>query len=109
MHVGKRIRQLRGQKGLSQGDIERRVGLVRCHISRIENEHVLPSLDTLRRFAVALEVPLSELLCDEQEGPFLEKLQMVLKRVGKRERHLLLNFAKTLARDATAPVSKRGS
>ena len=65
--VGTRLRQLREQKGLSQGDIEKRTGLLRCHISRVENGHKLPSLETLEKFASALEVPLYQIFYDGSE------------------------------------------
>ena len=58
MAIGTRLRDLREEKGLSQGDVEKSTGLLRCYISRIENGHTIPSLDTLERFASALDVPL---------------------------------------------------
>ena len=58
MVIGTRLRSLREEKGLSQGDIEKSTGLLRCYISRIENGHTIPSLETLERFAGALDVPL---------------------------------------------------
>ena len=58
MIIGTRLRSLREVKGLSQGDIEKSTGLLRCYISRIENGHTIPSLETLERFAGALDVPL---------------------------------------------------
>src|SRR6516165_3201098 len=61
MDIGPRIRQLREEKGLSQGDIEEITGLHRTYISRVENSHVLPSLETLQRFAGVLDVPMYRL------------------------------------------------
>ena len=61
MLIGKRLRQLREQKHMSQGDIEERTGLLRCYISRVENGHTVPSLETLERFAGVLEVPMYQL------------------------------------------------
>jgi transcriptional regulator with XRE-family HTH domain len=43
---------------LSQGDIEKRTGLLRCYISRVEKGHTVPSVDTLEKMARALEVPI---------------------------------------------------
>jgi transcriptional regulator with XRE-family HTH domain len=56
--IGQRIRQIREQKKLSQGDIEETTGLLRCYVSRVENGHTVPSLETLERFAAALDIPL---------------------------------------------------
>jgi transcriptional regulator with XRE-family HTH domain len=69
MGIGERIRVLREQKQLSQGDIEERTGLLRCYISRVENGHTIPSLETLERFAGALDVPLYKLFYFDEEPP----------------------------------------
>ena len=47
MNIGETIRNFRTQRGMSQGDIEKRTGLLRCYLSRVENGHTVPSLDTL--------------------------------------------------------------
>lgn len=62
MNLGKTIRNIRQAKGISQGDLEKRTGLLRSHISRLENGHAVPSFTTLQRIASALEVSLDELL-----------------------------------------------
>ena len=62
MLIGRKLRELREQKSFSQGDIERVTGLLRCYISRVEHGHTIPSLETLERFASALEVPLYQIL-----------------------------------------------
>ena len=69
MFIGKRIRQLREEKGLSQGDIEAVSGMLRAYISRVEHGHTVPSLDSLERFAVALDVPLYQLFCEGEDAP----------------------------------------
>ena len=51
MNIGETIRNYRLQKGMSQGDIEKRTGLLRCYLSRVENGHTIPSLDTLAKIA----------------------------------------------------------
>jgi hypothetical protein len=37
--IGDRLRVLREEKQLSQGDIEKKMGLLRCYVSRVENRH----------------------------------------------------------------------
>jgi transcriptional regulator with XRE-family HTH domain len=69
MLIGQRLRLLREEKALSQGDIEKASGLLRCYISRVENGHTVPSLETLERFAKALEVPLYRLFYEGQDAP----------------------------------------
>jgi transcriptional regulator with XRE-family HTH domain len=61
MIIGDRLRELREGKSLSQGDIEKRTGLLRCYISRVENGHTVPAIETLEKMARALEVPLYQL------------------------------------------------
>jgi transcriptional regulator with XRE-family HTH domain len=61
MLIGQRLRQLREGRNLSQADVEKRTGLLRAYVSRVEKGHTVPSLDTLERWADALEVPLYQL------------------------------------------------
>src|SRR6202022_1743359 len=75
--ISDRLRELREQKKLSQGDIEKRTGLLRCYISRVENGHTVPAIETLEKLARALEVPLYQLFYDGEEPP---KLPHLLKR-----------------------------
>jgi len=75
--IGDRLRELRELKKLSQGDIEKKTGLLRCYISRVENGHTIPSVETLEKFARALEVPMYLLFYDGEEPP---KLPNLLKR-----------------------------
>jgi transcriptional regulator with XRE-family HTH domain len=123
MLIGSRLRQLREQKHMSQGDIEDRTGLLRCYISRVENAHTVPSLETLERFAAVLDVPLYQLFYSGEEAPatpsltprktleeitaengamegdaqFLVKLTNVLTRLAEPDRDVLLSLAKRLA------------
>ena len=69
MVIGDRLRDLREYKKLSQGDIERRTGLLRCYISRVENGHTVPAIETLEKFARAIEVPIYQLFYDGNEKP----------------------------------------
>ncbi len=69
MIIADRLRALREQKDLSQGDIEKRTGLLRCYISRVENGHTVPAIETLEKMARALEVPMYQLFYDGDESP----------------------------------------
>ncbi len=60
VHIGEVIRSYRGDRGLSQGDIEKRTGLLRCYLSRVENGHTVPSLETLAKIAEAMEISLAD-------------------------------------------------
>lgn len=74
MKIGDRLRALRKERELSQGDIEKRSGLLRCYISLVENGHTVPAVATLEKMARALEVPLYRLFYDGKEPPVLPKL-----------------------------------
>lgn len=69
MDVGNRLKQLREWKGLSQGKLEEHTGLLRCYISRVENGHTVPSVETLEKFTRALEMPLYQLLYEGKRPP----------------------------------------
>lgn len=123
MVIGTRLRFLREEKGLSQGDVEKTTGLLRCYISRIENGHTIPSLETLERFASALGVPLYKLFysgegepptpnlmqrkgLDElaeqsgkagEEARFLLQFKNLWAQLGDPDRDVLLTLAKKLA------------
>lgn len=60
VNIGEVIRRYRGDRGLSQGDIERRTGLLRCYLSRVENGHTVPSLETLAKIAEAMDITLAD-------------------------------------------------
>src|SRR6202049_2286722 len=77
MIIGERLRALRDEKKLSQGDIEKKTGLLRCYVSRVEHGHTVPSVETLEKMARALEIPMYKLFYDGEEPP---KLPHLLKR-----------------------------
>lgn len=117
MIVGQRLQALREHKNFSQGDIEKRTGLLRCYVSRVENGHTVPAIETLEKFARALEVPLYALLYDGDKPPqershvdddtwgsqgkdwrFLHKICGCLSRMSANDRALLLGFAEQITR-----------
>ena len=89
MIIGDRLRLLREEKELSQGDIEKRTGLLRCYISRVENGHTVPAVETIEKFARALEVPIYQLFYDGDEPPAL-----VPVRKGKKQKDEFGDFGK---------------
>jgi transcriptional regulator with XRE-family HTH domain len=125
MIIGDRLRVLREQKKFSQGEIEKRTGLLRCYISRVENGHTVPAVETLEKFARALEVPLYQLFYDGDEPPklpslpkrrpgsaliwgdsgkdarTLAKFRRLLSRADEEDRRLLLFMAKKMVKTKT--------
>jgi transcriptional regulator with XRE-family HTH domain len=93
--IADRLRAMREAKRLSQGDIEKRTGLLRCYISRVENGHTVPAIETLEKMAGALEVPLYQLFYLGEEPPKLQELpkrkpsdDIVWGSAGKEARYL---------------------
>jgi transcriptional regulator with XRE-family HTH domain len=121
MIVGDRLRALREEKKLSQGDIEKRTGLLRCYLSRVENGHTVPAIATLEKMARALEIPMYQLFYDGDEPPkllnlpnrkssdenawgssgkdarYLSKLRRLLGRTEEDNRKLILYMAQQMA------------
>ncbi len=99
MVIGERLKELRKQKQISQGDVEKRTGLLRCYISRVENGHTVPAIETLERMARALEVPMYRIFTDEAE---VEKPDISFSKAesarGTRLDSKLRPFAKALSR-----------
>ncbi len=122
MIIGDRLREMREEKKLSQGDIEKRTGLLRCYISRVENGHTVPAIETLEKLARALEVPLYHLFYDGEQPPklpnlpkrkssddiawgsggkdarFLTKLRRLLSKTDEANRKLILYMAQKMAK-----------
>ena len=121
MIIGDRLRALREEKHFSQGDIEKKTGLLRCYIYRVENGHTVPAIETLEKMARALEVPMYQLFYDGEEPPklpnlpkrkssddiawgragkdarFLSKLRRLLSKTEEGDRKLLLSMAQKMA------------
>jgi transcriptional regulator with XRE-family HTH domain len=117
--IGVTIRAFRLQLGLSQGDIEKRTGLLRCYLSRVENGHTVPSLETLQKIAAALDLPLSQFFAEdrakeihgvalsEDEIRFLTQIQRYASQLTEGDRRLLLAMVRKFSATAnsSAPFS----
>jgi transcriptional regulator with XRE-family HTH domain len=130
MIIGDRLRALREEKKLSQGDIEKRTGLLRCYVSRVENGHTVPSIETLEKWARALNIPMYQLFYEGEEPPSLpdiskktgdnmiawgsfgkqvfklRKLQRALSLMDNRRRKLLMAFALRIGSGRHTPLLK---
>ncbi len=109
--IGGTLKLIRIEKGLSQGDIEKRTGLLRSYLSRVENGHTVPSLDTLGRIAAALDVSVGKLLeqpegeeaktaatlTDKRQLRFWNLMRRYAPRLEERQRRLLVGLARKMA------------
>ncbi|RZU42653.1 helix-turn-helix domain-containing protein [Edaphobacter modestus] len=113
LNIGNTIRSYRLQKGMSQGDIEKRTGLLRCYLSRVENGHTVPSLETLQKIARALDLQLAEFFAEEivskemsslhlneDEIRFLTQVQRYSANLGESDRRLLLAMVRKFSQTA---------
>src|SRR2546422_1621820 len=83
MIIGDRLRELREQKKYAQGEVAKRAGLLKPDISRVENGHLVPAVETLEKFARALEVPIYQLFYEGEEPPKLPNLPKSRSAIGK--------------------------
>jgi transcriptional regulator with XRE-family HTH domain len=121
MLIGERLRELREDRKLSQGDIEKRTGLLRCYISRVENGHTVPAIETLEKMARAMEIPTYQLFYEGAKPPkpiylpepkdgserewgnsgkdakMLNQFRRVLARTKESDQKLLLHMAQKMA------------
>ena len=99
MVIGERLKKLREVKKMSQGEIEKRTGLLRCYISRVENGHTVPSVDTLEKMAGALEVPLYRLFTDDADikRPNIPCHAAPSQPVHSKQDREVVSFAKLLS------------
>jgi transcriptional regulator with XRE-family HTH domain len=126
MLIGDRLRILREAKGLSQGDIEKAAGVRRCYVSRVENDHTTPTIETLEKWAKALDIPLyaifyemkppMEAFSEESTAPmesskdrkFVQRLRKSLARMEAEDRELLFRFALILSKQRQAGGRRGG-
>jgi len=79
-HFGNRLRETRLAGGLSQSELEELSGIPKARLSRYENGHVEPSIQTLARLAKALNVSEASLLGDRRAA--MEEFFRVLEERG---------------------------
>src|SRR5712692_95251 len=93
VNIGEVIKTYRSQRGLSQGDIERRTGLLRCYLSRVENGHTVPSLETLAKIAEAMDIGLADFF-PGTETPRDKDTQRMLGELAEDEIRFLSEIKK---------------
>ncbi|HWP85863.1 MAG TPA: helix-turn-helix transcriptional regulator [Terriglobia bacterium] len=109
MNLGESIRKIRQSKGLSQGEMQKRTGILRSYLSRVENGHTIPSLATLQRLASAMDVALADFFAAEGEtsaavsapgdaaSQYLGELKNYLPQLSAQQRQELLEMVKEMA------------
>ena len=130
MLIGQKLREIREAKNMSQVEIAEATGLVQPYVSRVENGHTIPGVETLEKWASALKVPLYQILYDGEEPPKplklsnhhdrelwgnsardshdLKRLRQFLSKMNEQERELLLSLAGRMASRAKQKQPRRG-
>ena len=125
MEIGERLKAIREQKDLSQGDIEQRTGLLRCYISRVENGHTVPAIETIEKLAHAMEVPMYALFYEAEppaphslkpaatgwgssrrDARMLQRFRKLMGRMNKANQTLLLHMAHKMAQEKASLTTK---
>src|SRR3984957_19639998 len=121
--IGEVIRSYRGKRGLSQGDIERSTGLLRCYLSRVENGHTVPSLETLAKIAEAMDIGLADFFpgtetprdretqkmlgeLSEDEVRFLSEIRRYRTTLCDGDKRLVLGMIRKMASLIPSPPRK---
>jgi transcriptional regulator with XRE-family HTH domain len=116
MEIGQRLRAIREAKNLSQVEVARATGFVQPYISRGENGVMTPNVESLEKWARALDMTLYQLLYDGEEPPKpvkksdaklwgqpareavkLERLRKALAKMDAEDRELLLTMTSYMA------------
>ena len=116
MLVGERLKAIRESKNMSQGDIEDKTGLLRCYISRVENGHTVPAIETLEKLARALDITMSQLFHEgdgkpeplklpsrptvklsRKDATVVAHISAAVPRMSDRDKTILVNLARKMA------------
>lgn len=128
MVIGDKLKALREQKNLSQGDIEKRTGLLRCYISRVENGHTVPAIETLEKLTRAMGMPLYQIFYDGENSPkpmlpkpagdtgwgssgrdarTLDRFRRLMSRADEADRSLLLFMAQRMTQRKRRAIGRK--
>lgn len=106
--VARAVRDIRGSRNLSQRQLAGRMNVPRTYISKIENSKAMPTLSSLERLAIALEVDICVLLRDARSrrhaevqaimsDPFLAEIASMVSSLDGFQRAMFLNQVRELA------------
>lgn len=126
VNIGEVIRSYHSERGLSQGDIERRTGLLRCYLSRVENGHTVPSLETLAKIAEAMEISLADFFpgtdtpqdretrkilgeLTDEEIRFLAEIKKYSSTLSDEDKKLVLGLIRKMATITPPPVARKAA
>ncbi len=105
--IGLRIRGLRESRGLSQSDVASGSGLKKEYISRIENQHIIPTFNTLEALAKGMKVDVLDIVgfggnnhsprLTDDERKWSKIYQQIQKRPASDRRRIIRNVEKIIS------------
>ena len=97
--LGKRIRALRKQKGLSQEQLAERVGMSSKYLGEIERGQVNCSVDIVERISKALDLELTDLFDyqhKQNRKALLKKTNALIQNANDKELQLIFRILKSV-------------
>ena len=99
--LGQRIRDLRMERHMSQEELSFKAGLSPAHLGQIERALKNPTVDTIAKIAVALDVPVAALFSLDaapvsSQNVLIEKINAQLKNMSEDEQKDVLRIIRIL-------------
>lgn len=108
--IGKQIRNMRKQNGLTQEALAERAKMSAKHLSRIEHARKKVSIDLLEQIASALDVPLTRLLAGNiptGSGSYMPEIQELVENCSVPERQVIYDVAMATKQSLQRNLSTR--
>ena len=90
--VGKKIREIREQRGWRKGKLATDAGLAPSYISVLENGEKCPTIETLDAICFAFGITLSDFFAEKLKGDLVDKVSSLTDK----QKHLLNEFLNSL-------------
>jgi transcriptional regulator with XRE-family HTH domain len=96
VNISENIKSIRRLRGLSQGQLARRINCPRTWISKLERGKTSPFLVSLERIAEALNVTIVGLLENDLRpmDPWLNEIAPYIAKLSEAQRNMILDIAK---------------
>jgi transcriptional regulator with XRE-family HTH domain len=97
---GQRVREMRVERGLTQGHMEKKTGLLRCYLSNVENGKTMPQLDNVVKLADAFDIAPGDFFPRTYSAPEHIALLKMLRtfELTTGEKKLLIKTAREMVR-----------
>lgn len=90
--VGRRIRELREQRGWAKGTLATRAGVAPSYIPVLENGEKCPTVETLDAICFAFGITLADFFTEKKEEPLIDRVSSLTEK----QKQLLNDFLNSL-------------